>query len=530
MKRLSVKEKKWIERTVANNRSYKSFLYNRFFIFLLLSLAQICGFGLFIYLLVYHSTWGVLLQTLSTVSAVAFVVYIINTHEKPSLRLNWIIVILIAPVFGVPTYLIAGRGVATKKLRKAIDGARKDALQALERVYGQIPEPQGRNRLDGVSALLYRTTRYPAYESGTVDYFDSGEGIFPVMLEELKKARSFILVEYFIIAYGKMWNEIWKLLLEKAKQGVKIRILYDDFGCMMNLPPKYDAYLESLHENIKCTRFNKIAPVFTVRVNNRDHRKILVIDNAVAFTGGFNLADEYIGEKKRFGYWKDAGVKITGDAVRSFTQTFFTLWNASRKDKERVEEYLLPCVSAPVAGMRIHPYDDSPLDKVSMGESVYTDVIESAERYVYVFTPYLILDDFMRASLCKASLRGVDVRIVTPAVPDKKTVFRLTRANYGVLLQAGVKIYEYTPGFIHAKCMVSDDRCAVVGTINLDYRSLYHHFENAVYFSGCEAVIAVKKDAEHVFAVSKPRTLENTKRGLFGRLSDSILRVFETLL
>lgn len=277
--------------------------------------------------------------------------------------------------------------------------------------------------------------------------------------------------------------------------------------------------------------FNDVVPLLAVRMNNRDHRKMLVVDGKVAFTGGINIADEYINEKRRFGYWKDTGLKITGNAVRSFTQMFFYMWNAFRKDKENVTDYLLPETPAKEdTGVRIQPYDDSPLDNVSMGEAVYMDILERASRYVYIFTPYLVLDDSMRSAICRAALRGVDVRLVTPAVPDKKTVFRLTRANYGILMKAGVKIYEYTPGFIHAKSMVCDDECAVVGTINLDYRSLYHHFENAVYFSGSEAVAAVKRDCEETFAVSKQCTAENVKRGIIGKLVDSVLRVFETLM
>ena len=328
-----------------------------------------------------------------------------------------------------------------------------------------------------------------------------------------------------------MWTELLRILIEKAMQGVKVRIIYDDFGCMMTLPPKYDRYLESLHENIKCMTFNKVVPLFAVRMNNRDHRKILVIDGKVAFTGGVNLADEYIAEKVRFGYWKDSGVKITGDSIRSFTKTFFCTWNAFRKDKEQINAYLLP----PNGGknqenLRILPYEDSPLDNISAGETVYADIINRAARYVWIFTPYLVLDDSMRTALCRAALRGVDVRIVTPAIPDKKTVFRLTRANYGILMKAGVRIYEYTPGFIHAKNMLCDDECAVVGTINLDYRSLFHHFENAVYFCGSQAIFDIKRDCEETFAVSRERTLENTKRGVFGRVIDSVLRFFETLL
>ena len=300
---------------------------------------------------------------------------------------------------------------------------------------------------------------------------------------------------------------------------------------MMSLPPKYGAYLESLHENIRAMSFNSVVPILAVRMNNRDHRKILVIDGKVAFTGGINIADEYINEKSRFGYWKDSALKITGSAVGSFTQMFFYLWNAFYKRKEDIKEYLLPVENEKCGGqVRVQPYDDSPLDNIRVGESVYMNLINRAKKSLYIFTPYLILDDYMRAALCQAALRGVEVRIVTPAVPDKKLIFRMTRANYGILLKAGVKIYEYTPGFIHAKSMLCDEETAVVGTINLDYRSLYFHFENAVYFSGCEAVKDLKRDCEATFEVSKQCTAENTKRNVFGRLIDALLRVFETLL
>ncbi|MBQ8291593.1 MAG: cardiolipin synthase [Clostridia bacterium] len=533
MRRLNARQKRWIERTVANDRSYKVILYNRFFIFLLAVLAQLVILGITAYSLVYNSALALILQAVLFAVEIVVVLYILNKHDRPSTRLNWIILILIVPVFGVPMYILNGRGVPTRKMQQKIHRAQEENCAGIERVYGKaepfIPQTRG----EAVSKFLDTCAKYPAFQRGDITYYESGERIFPVILEELKKANQYILLEYFIIAHGKMWNEILQILLEKAEAGVQIRIIYDDFGCMMTLPPKYDIYLETLHENIKCLTFNEVVPFFAVRMNNRDHRKILVIDGKVAFTGGFNLADEYIGEKRRFGYWKDTGLKITGDAVRSFTQMFFYLWNAFRKDKEPIERYL-PKIENDggryATNFCIHPYDDSPLDGMSIGEAVYTDIIDRAKTYVYIFTPYLILDDFMRASLCRAALRGVDVRIVTPAIPDKKTIFRLTRANYGVLLRAGVKIYEYTPGFIHAKSMVSDDECAVVGTINLDYRSLYHHFENAVYFSGCKAVEDVKKDAEQVFAASKLCTCENTKRGFFGKIIDSALRVFETLL
>lgn len=531
MKKLSERKKKWIERTLNRNRNFKLYLYNRFFMFLTFVLLQIVLTVVLVYSFVYDSAMGIGLQLIIGVLALVITLYLINKNERPSLKLNWILVILLTPALGVPMYLLYGEGKPTRKMNRKINAAKeRNEAVLIEKYGGPVCYPPS-SRKDAVSCYLAAQAGYPLYKDGTVDYYKCGEEMFPVMLEELKKAEKFILVEYFIIAPGKMWDSILKILLEKAMQGVQVRIIYDDFGCMMTLPPRYDEYVESLHKNIKCMTFNDVVPLFALRMNNRDHRKILVVDGKVAFTGGINLADEYIAEKVRFGYWKDTGVRITGDAVRSFTQMFFYMWNAFRKDREDISEYLLPTSGEKKdVGVRIQPYDDSPLDDKSVGEAVYTDIISSATRYVYIFTPYLILDDFMRAALIQAAARGVDVRIVTPGIPDKKMTYRLTRANYELLMKAGVKVYQYTPGFIHAKSMLCDDECAVVGTINLDYRSLYLHFENAVYFSNCKAVEDLKRDYEETFAVSKLCTPENTKRGLVGRLVDSVLRIFETLL
>lgn len=536
MRKLSERKKKWIERTIANDRSYKVVLYNRFFLLLTFILAQLIGYAVLLYFLVYNSTVAFALQIVVLILELVFVLYLLNKHERPSTRLNWIILILFVPVFGVPMYLVNGGGRPTRRMHEKMLRAEAEIEKELRDYYGEkyLEEQSGQaepTRARGIEHYLSVYGGYPVFTNGDVTYYKSGEEMFPVMLDELKKAEKFILVEYFIIAHGRMWNELLRILIEKAMQGVKVRIIYDDFGCMMTLPPKYDRYLESLHENIKCMTFNDVVPFFAMRMNNRDHRKILVIDGKVAFTGGINLADEYIAEKVRFGYWKDSGVKVTGDSVRSFTKMFFGTWNAFRKDKEQINAYLLPTNKEKTQGdLRILPYDDSPLDNISAGETMYVDILNRAAKYVWIFTPYLVLDDSMRTALCRAALRGVDVRIVTPAIPDKKMVFRLTRANYAILMKAGVKIYEYTPGFIHAKSMLCDDECAVVGTINLDYRSLFHHFENAVYFCGSQAIFDIKRDCEETFAVSRERTLENTKRGVFGRVIDSVLRVFETLL
>ena len=538
MKKLSERKIKWIERTAKNNRSYKIYLYNRFFIFLGLVILQIVGYVLAAYLIVYDSPIAFALQITIVVLELLMLLYLINKNDRPASKLNWILLILLVPVIGVPGYLLYGEGKPTRGMQKKINRARAAICENKKQQFTQknmdgiTARKDAPCREEGISHYLQTYGDYPPYHNGDVVYFESGEKMFPEMLRALDSAKEYILLDYFIIAHGKMWEEILKRLLKKAEQGVKVRIIYDDFGCMMTLPPKYDRYLESLHENIRCMTFNNVVPIFAVRMNNRDHRKITVVDGRVAFTGGINLADEYINKKKRFGYWKDTGVKITGDSVRSFVEMFFYLWNAFRKDQEDVLSYLPPLQlenADKKDGFVIQPYDDSPLDKTSIGEVVYADMIQRAKRYIYVFTPYLVLDDFLRTELLMAAARGVDVRIVVPGIPDKKMIYRITRANYPSLMKAGVQIYEYTPGFIHAKSMVCDDEYAVVGTINLDYRSLYFHFENAVYFTDPTAVTALKRDAEETFAVSKLCTPENTKRTPIGRLCDTLLRVFETL-
>ena len=536
MRKLSERKRKWVERTVANNRGYKLYLYNRLAIILLLILAQLVGYIVLLYLFAYNSAIGVTVQLTVGVMALVGVLHLINENDRPSMKLNWILLMLLVPLVGVPSYIMYGNGRPTKKMKRKLQLAQEENEKAVREVCGERELPEAQNRNEAVSRYLENCGKYPVYGRGEIEYFKSGEEAFPVMLEELQKAEKFILLDYFIIAHGKFWNSILKILLEKAALGVQVRIIYDDFGCMTTLPPGYEKYLEGLNENIRCMTFNSIVPVFALRMNNRDHRKILVIDGKVAFTGGINLADEYVAEKVRYGYWKDSVVRIKGEAVNSFTKMFFNFWNAFRKDKEDLKKYLLPPQNEEGRyemneenGLRLQPYDDSPLDGISVGETVYLDLINRAKKYAYIFTPYLILDDQMRTALSLAAMRGVDVRIVTPGIPDKKITYRLTRANYEMLMRAGVKIYEYTPGFIHAKSIVCDDECAVVGTINFDYRSLYHHFENAVYFANCPAVMDVKRDCEETFAVSKLCEKGYPKRTLVGRLIDSLLRVFETL-
>ena len=522
MKRLSQKKKQWIEKTVENDRSYKAVVYNRFIFCALLVVVQIT---LYIWLLFTASVnSGLVVQGVFALISLAAFLHLMSRHKNPSTRLNWVILILVAPLVGGVLYLVYGEGRPTKTLLNKMNAVKQELYPTLFNSPNQV-------ELSGtISQYLQQQAGYPAYTDGSVEYYSDGKDLYQQMLSAIQRAEKFILMEYFILAGGKLWKELLSILLEKAEQGVQIRIIYDDFGSIFGLPSHYDRYLESLHPNIQCHAFNKVKPIFSIRLNNRDHRKILVVDGKNAFTGGLNLADEYVGEKLRFGHWKDSGVQVAGDAVNAFTVMFFSHWNAFRPVAEDVAPYLMEYTKKPPQDGIVQPFDDSPLDNVSVGETVYRDVINRAKRYVYVFTPYLILDDFIRSALTDAALRGVDVRIVTPAIPDKKTVYRLTRANYAPLLQAGVKIYEYSPGFIHAKSMLCDDECAVVGSINLDYRSLYLHFENAVYFTEKAAIAALKKDCETTFAISKLCEKDYPKRPLFGKMLDGILRLFETLM
>ncbi len=522
MKKLTKGQTKWIERTVANNRRYKILLYNRVFVCGLLVLLQAVGFLILIDVL---GRYGVAVQLVIGFFSVLFVLHLLGRTDAPPSKSSWIILILVVPVLGIASYFFYGNGWATKRLSRQYGRLRKSLPPPVVDERAKA-EAESAGRKGAVSRQLC-ANGFPAYQ-GTAEYFPTGKELFESMCESVEKAERFILLEFFIIAGGVMWERLLKLLLQKAMQGVKVKIIYDDFGSVLVLPPKYDRYLEGLHENIECLCFNKIAPIFTLKMNHRDHRKILVVDGVVGYTGGVNIADEYIDEKVRFGYWKDTGIKLTGLSVDALTRTFFETWKTFKNPKDDYGDYFCAVEETGGEGI-IQPYADSPLDRIRVGEEVYLDLIDRAEKRLYITTPYLLLDDLLRSSLIRAANRGVDVRIVTPGIPDKKTVFRLTRANYEALLQGGVRIYEYTPGFLHAKSVLSDS-AAVVGTINFDFRSLYHHFENAVYFTVPTAVEGLERDFEELFTVSKEQTMSMIKTNAFSRLFNSALRLIEPLL
>lgn len=466
------------------------------------------------------------------VLAFVIVLVIVNRSSNPANKLSWTFLLLASPVLGTLLYFLFGRSKIVKFLRKHMDGISKQVDK-----YTPYDEVTSKT-LEEKDVSVYRQSKYindyakfPVYRNTSTKYYKTGEDMFPDMLKAMEAAEHYIFLEYFIIEEGYMFQSIVDVLERKVKEGVEVRLIYDDVGCLNTLPPRY--YKKLQQKGIKCAAFNPFRPIMSIIMNNRDHRKILVIDGTVGFTGGINLADEYINKKERFGYWKDTGIRIEGDAVWGFTNMFLTMWNTIIQSKEDYSQYL-PSVHQKEPFVNdgfVQPYGDTPLDHEYVGENVYLNIISKAKDYVYIFTPYLIIDHETLVTLCNAAKSGVDVRIVTPAIPDKKMVYLLTQANYAPLLRAGVKIYQYTPGFIHAKCVVCDDEIATVGSFNFDFRSLYLNFECGVWMYQSEAVMQVKEDCLETFACSEEVSLDFCKnRALPIRMLQSALRLFAPLL
>lgn len=476
-------------------------------------------------------TGYVYLYTLFRILSFLAVLQIVNNGTNPAYKIAWIIPILLFPIFGGLFYLLFGGNRISKKAQRQIrlnDKLIKDAFRKKEPVLN-------------VDQSLYLTkySMYPAYGNTFTEYLTSGEIKFQRMVEELQKAEHFIFLEYFILEEGLMWDTILEILAEKAKAGVDVRIIYDDFGCLLKLPNHYDRKLRKM--GIKCCVFNRLLPLLYARLNNRDHRKILVIDGHTGITGGINLADEYINHIEKFGHWKDTSILLKGEGVYSFTVMFLAMWNFLTNTHEPFEKFVCPETFIPPViydengqAMEqgfVQPYADTPLDNECVGKNTYLNIINAARRYVYITTPYLIIDQEMTTALTLAAKKGVDVRIVMPHIPDKPFIFTVSRAYYDTLVEAGVRIYEYMPGFIHSKTFVSDDTVGVVGTINLDYRSLYLHFECAVWLYQTPSLLSLKADFIALLTKCKEITLYECKsRNLVTRMVQAVLRIFSPLL
>ena len=440
--------------------------------------------------------------TLVFLISVATVIAIVNRSMTPESKVTWLIVTFV-PVFGPLLYLMFGERRLSKKELKQLQELNSIAFHENNgrQLHLQLQETD-KSAYGIINALLHMDSNAEVYDQTDSQFFASGEEMWQQMLKDLKRAEKFIFLEYYIVEEGLMWDSMLEILEEKAAQGVEVKMLYDDIGCMVTLPGDYTVYLRS--KGIDAHKFNKVIPRMTVAYNNRDHRKILVIDGQISYTGGINLADEYINHIERFGHWKDSGIRIDGPATQAFTRLFLMNWYINRGEISDFDQYHLENQTRFGSGLCI-PYGSGPkpIYKTKVGKIVYQNLINQAEDFVYITTPYLIIDYDLTEDIKNAAMRGVDVRIVTPHIPDKKLIQLVTRGAYPDLLSAGVRIFEYTPGFIHSKQMIVDDRFAAVGTINLDYRSLVHHYENAVLLYKTESIADIRKDFEEIFEQSQ---------------------------
>lgn len=469
-------------------------------------------------------------QVAEWVITVTCVLYLVNNRMDTTSKITWLIMIMLAPLLG-SLFLIYSRTdlgfrVLKRRLKEVILNS-SDQLVQDEAVVDEL-KSQHSTAYNLVEYLRRSDNKFPVCRDTAVTYLPTGESFFAKMKEELLKAERFIFLEYFIIDEGVMWGELLAILQEKAKQGVEVRVLYDGMNELSRLSFDYTERLEQL--GIKARAFAPIRPFISTYYNYRDHRKILVIDGQVAFNGGANLADEYINEIERFGHWKDTGVVLKGPAVDSFTVLFLQMWTSMGADEEMADYIGLAQPQAEAEGYVI-PYGDSPLDRDNVGENVYIDMLNHARRYVHIMTPYLILSSELEHAIRFAAERGVDVKLMMPGIPDKKIPYALAKTYYKSLMASGVEIYEYTPGFNHSKVFVADGIKAVVGTINLDYRSLYHHFECATYLYRSQAVLDVEADFQNTLGVCHRVTEEDLANlPIIMRLTGIFAKIFAPLL
>jgi len=468
--------------------------------------------------------------------AAILVIYIINGKGNPTGKLAWMLPFLVLPVFGIFLYLFVKLQFKPRWINHRLKKLAGDTIQFSSQKQEVIEELEKEAPyVARLAEYVGRYAKYPVYKNSEVKYFPLGEDKFAEMKKQLEKAQYFIFLEYFIVEEGEMWGAILDILKRKVKEGVEVRFMYDGMCSLALLPYRYPKKM--LAVGIQCKMFAPIRPMLSTQQNNRDHRKILVIDGQVAFTGGVNLADEYINKKVRFGHWKDSAIMIKGEAVRSFTLMFLQMWNVEKRvilgTKENYEKYLNIQVKKIIESDLgyVIPYADSPVDSENVGENIYLDMLYTAKKYVHIMTPYLILDYQFIVALTYVAKCGIDVSIIMPGIPDKQYAFAVGKTYYKELIEAGVKIYEYTPGFMHSKSFVSDDEKAVVGTINLDYRSFYHHFECAAYIYKNKEIAKIEEDFQ--YCLTQCRRIEATEyrnQNILFRMMGRVLRIFAPLM
>lgn len=458
------------------------------------------------------------------------ILHIINGNTNPGYKIAWIIPIMGMPIFGILIYSIFGGNSLSKKEKEKMQTIYNKEKKYLGKKDLNLEEIRFESESAYTQAkYIHNFSLVNVCKHTKVSYFKEGEIYYKKLIEELKKAKKYIFIESYIIARGKMWNSILSILKQKINEGVEVRLIYDDFGCIMTLPNKYDEKLNKI--GIKTEVFGRLGPNLRSKFNNRDHRKIIIIDGYISFTGGINIADEYINEKMRFGHWKDNAVMLEGEASWNLTIKFLSMWDFISKSDSTYEEYEPnhELIYNTQTDGYVIPYTDSPWDHEAVGENVYLNLINKANRYIYITTPYLILDSEMITALTLAAKRGVDVNIITPGIPDKKIVSIVTKAYYEELINSGVKIHEYSKGFIHTKTFIVDDVYASIGTINLDYRSLYLNFECGVWLYSCHTIQSIK--ADYLNTIRECMKIEKIEiKKWYQRLKIQILKAFAPLM
>ena len=502
-------------------------VFSRFLIIVLLLALQI---GLMIAIPRWLKPYVPPLTALQTLFVLGMVLYLFNNNMSTSAKLTWMLIISVLPLAGAAMLLFVQTNMGHRNIQRRVEqliGSTMDALPQDPKVMDEL-----RGDSDGTDDLAHYMRRsgcYPISAGTETTYYPSGEEAFAAMREELEKAKEFIFLEFFIIEEGYMWGEILKTLIRKASEGVDVRVMYDGMCELNKLPFGYTKLLAE--HGIRAKTFAPIRPLVSSHYNYRDHRKILVIDGHTAFTGGVNLADEYINRVTLFGHWKDTALRLKGSAVRSFTLLFLQMWNIDEPEPDLPVKFLHEVPAAENASGYVMPFGDCPLDDIRAGETVYIDILYRAIDYVHIMTPYLILDSELRIALQYAAQRGVDVALILPGIPDKKVAYALAKSHYKALVASGVKIYEYTPGFVHAKVCVSDSEKAVVGTINYDYRSLYHHFECAAYMYNTDCIANIEADFQNTLLQCRrvtPETIAN--ESLFYRVVGWLAKLIAPLM
>lgn len=503
-----------------------SLVFSRLAFFILL-----IGFQLLLFLALY----GLMSEKIpyflafQSVFSIVMIFYLFRCDMDSNSKLTWLTLISLFPVPGTFLLWYTRQGLGHMTIKTIIIHLINETKNKLPQDENLLNNPEIKN--SGISELhryLNRTGCFPIYTNTQTIFFSSGEDKFQAMLTELEKAEKFIFLEYFILDEGYMWGSILNILKRKAQQGIDVRVIYDGMCEITTLSFDYSQRLEKL--GIKSKAFSPIMPFLSTHYNYRDHRKILVIDGKVAFNGGVNLADEYINRIERFGHWKDTAVMLKGNAVQSFTLMFLQMWNIAVKNPEWDKFLELPEEKIQSSGF-VMPYADCPLDNDKVGECVYMDILNRAKSYVHIMTPYLILDGELESALKFAAERGIDVKIILPGIPDKKAAYALAKTHYKTLIRSGIQIYEYTPGFVHAKVCVCDDEKAVIGTINFDYRSLYHHYECATYLFKTDCITDIERDFEETLSKCRQVTPETIKKEkLYYKIVGSIMKIISPLM